>query len=319
MSKNKQEENYLSQFVNGEDNSNNNNNYKPPRNNNNNNVDFDPSSLEFINVDINMLPLGMFYDSGTQIKIRAAKVHEIQKYSVVDNKNYIDVTEKMNAILASCVRYIFPDKKQGSYKDLRDGDRLFLIFMIRELTFQKGPSFAKDIQCEHCNHEFKIPFRATHNADYPKTFISYEMPEKLSKFFNPELCCFEFPYNDEIIRLAPPKIGIQELFFDNIKNKVIAKKDANISFLKIIPYLLYDKSYISEDGIIAKEKEFKNMNDYNKFIFLTQAVDNMIFGLKGLKMQCPECKEEVHSDMDFPGGASTIFIIPDIFNDFIKK
>lgn len=273
-------------------------------------------SLEYLNVDIKMLPLGIFYKSGTQIKIRAASVEEIQNYSTVDDKNYIDVTEKMNQLLSSCVRIIHSNGSQGTYKDLKDGDRLFLIFMIRELTFQKGPSLAKDVTCEHCKHEFKIPFRATHGPEHQKSFELHEMPEKLNKFFNRELKCFEFNINGVTYKIAPPSIGIQEIFFEDIKGKVQSDKSPNVSFLKIIPFTLWDRSKITPEGIKAKEDEFKRMDMYT-FQFLNQAVEKLIFGVKGLKSTCPECGGEVHTDMTFPEGASSLFVIKDIFEDFI--
>lgn len=277
-----------------------------------------PQTLEFLNVDLDVLPLGMFYKSGTQIKIRAAKVHEVQSYSVVDDKNFLDVTEKMNQMLGSCVKVVLPGGKTGSYKDIKDGDRIFIIFMIRELTFQKGNSLGKDITCENCNHEFSIPFRATSNAEYPKTFENHEMPENLDKFLNRELRCYEFEINGISFKMGPPNIGIQEIFYSDIKTKVQAQKNPNVSFLKIIPFMLWDRTTITEDGIKAKEEEFKKMDMYT-FQVINQAVDKMLFGLKGLTMECKECGTEVHTDMTFPNGASSLFVIPDFFNDFNKK
>lgn len=275
-------------------------------------------SLEYLSVDLSLLPLGDFYQDGIKIKIRSAKVHEVQSYSVVDDKNFLDVTEKMNQLLSSCVKVILPNGNNGSYKDIKDGDRLFLIFMIRELTFQKGNSLAKEITCNNCSHEFSIPFRATSNTESPKTFEKHEMPETLKKFFIRELKCYEFNINGVTYRLGPPNIGIQEIFYNDIKTKVQAQKNPNVSFLKIIPYMLWDRTTITEDGIKAKEDEFKRMDMYT-FQIINQAVDKMLFGLKGVKMNCPECNVEVHSDMTFPNGASSLFVISDTFNDFIKE
>ena len=278
----------------------------------------EPSTLDYLSVDLSVLPLGIFYQSGTKIKIRAAKVHEVQAYSVVDDQNFLDVTEKMNQLLSSCVKVILPNGNNGSYKDLKDGDRLYIIFMIRELTFQKGNSLAKEITCSHCSNEFTIPFRATANAESPKTFVNNDMPESLEKFFNKELKCFEFNINGGTYRLAPPSIGIQEIFYGDIKTKVQSQKTPNVAFLKIIPFMLYDRITITNDGIKVKEDEFKKMEMYT-FQVINQAVDKMLFGLKGLKMNCPECDGEVSSDMSFPNGASSLFVIPDYFNEFTKK
>jgi len=276
---------------------------------------FNSNNLDYLNVDLNSLPLGMFYKQGFKIKIRSAKVHEVQAYSVVDDKNLLDVTEKMNQLLASCVKVDLPNGQKGSYKDIKDGDRLQIVFMIRELTFQSGNSLAKDVQCDYCSHEFSIPFRATANSKTPKTFTSFDMPEEMKKFYNPSDRTFDFEINGGVFKLSPPTIGIQEIFYEDIKMKVEQKKTPNVSFLKVIPFLLVDRVTITKEGIAAKEKEFKNY-DMKTFQILNHAVDKMVFGLKGLKMKCPECGQEVHTDMTFPDGASSLFIVSNPFDYF---
>jgi hypothetical protein len=44
----------------------------------------------------------------------------------------------------------------------------------------------------------------------------------------------------------------------------------------------------------------------------------MTFGIKELKKKC-SCGEEVHTDMQFPNGASGIFVIHDAFEAYIKE
>ena len=279
------------------------------------NMQISSNNLDYLNVDLSALPLGIFYKPGFSIKIRSAKVAEVQAYSVVDDKNLVDVTEKMNQLLSSCVRVTLSNGTRGSYKDIKDGDRLQLIFMIRELTFQSGNSLAKDVICEYCNHEFKIPFRATANATNQRTFTEHEFPEELKKFFNTDKRIFEFNINNVIFKLAPPTIGIQETIYKYIEKLVKDKKTPNVSYLKIIPFLLYDRITITDKGIITKEDEFKRF-DMKTFQILNHAVDKMVFGLKGLKMKCPECGQEVHTDMTFPDGASSLFVISNPFDYF---
>lgn len=273
--------------------------------------------LEYINVDIHSLPLGIFYKDGTQIKIRAAKVEEVQAYSIVDDNNFVDITEKMNLLLSSCVRFINPDKSQGSYKDIKDGDRMYLIFQIRELTFQTGPALSKEVECEHCRHEFPIIYRTTSNSQYPKTLVNHKFPEKLSKYWNKNLKCFEFNINGVNYKMAPPTIGVQESFFEDIKKKVEEnhKRNPNVSQMKLLQFLLWDRNYISAEGIKAKEDEIKKLN-METFQILNSAVDNMVFGMSELTQKCPNCGGEVHSEVTFPNGATSLFVIPDFFNKF---
>ena len=105
------------------------------------------TDLQFFNFDIKELPCGEFYPSGTVFMVRPAQVREIQSYSMVDDNNFYDIVEKMNDILQSCVRVKYPDGKVGSYIEVKDQDRLFLVFLIRELTFQQGNSLTVNSKC----------------------------------------------------------------------------------------------------------------------------------------------------------------------------
>jgi len=272
-------------------------------------------SNEYTSIPLEILPCGIFYKKGTKLLIRSAKVQEVQAYSVVDDKNYLDITEKMNQILSSCVKYVYSNGSQGSYKDIRDGDRLFLIFMIRELTFPGGKNLSKDVTCNNCGHEFKIELRSTSSDTVQKSFINYPMPEKLSKFFDQQEKVFIFPIDGVDYRLAPPTIGIQEIFFGDIKTKIQGEKNPNVAFLKLASFMLHDRNKITEDGIKAKEQEFK-MLDMKTFQILNQAVNQMIFGIKELVNNCPSCGLEVRTDMSFPTGASNIFVIPDALEQY---
>jgi len=273
---------------------------------------------EYFAIDPNTLPAGIFYKQGIKISIRAASVADVQEYSVVDDANIIDVTEKMNLILSRCVRITYDNGLPGTYKDIKDNDRLSFIFMIRELTFQKGNNLAKEITCD-CGNEFKIEFRATNTPHSEKTFTHFEMDNELKDYFNPHTKTIDILINDNLWKLAPPSIGLQEIFFNNLKTKVqVNNKTPNISFLKIIPFTLWDRNKISEDGIKSKEKEYKEM-DMDTFQTLNYCVDKMKFGVSGLKDKCPICGGEVHSDMSFPDGSSNIFVISSPLRGVKKK
>jgi len=270
-------------------------------------------SNEYMYIPLDLLPCGIFYKPGTKISIRAASVQEVQAYSVVDDNNYLDITEKMNSVLSSCVKYFY-NGGQGSYKDIRDGDRLFLIFMIRELTFPGGKNLSKDVTCS-CGREFKIELRATTSDKVQKSFVNYDMPEKLKKFFDNQERIFVFNIDGVDYKMAPPTIGIQESFFGDIKTKIQVDKNPNVAFLKLASFMLYNNNKITEDGIKAKEQEFKRM-DMKTFQILNQAVNKMLFGIKEMKNNCPSCGLEVHTDMSFPSGASNIFVVSDALDEY---
>jgi len=124
--------------------------------------------------------------------------------------------------------------------------------------------------------------------------------------------------NGKEYELTPPNIGLQKSFTEYIIQENREKRQPNLAFLKIIPFMLAGRTAISSEGIKAKLKEFEDMDDIS-FQFLNAAVTKMTFGIKELAVKCHSCGEEVHTDMTFPNGASGIFVIHDAFEAFIEK
>ena len=77
---------------------------------------------------------GKFYPEDCVIKIRSAKAAEIRHFSTMDENNYIDMEEKLNAIVESCAQ-MTAGKSRMSYKDILEEDRIVLLLSIRDLTF----------------------------------------------------------------------------------------------------------------------------------------------------------------------------------------
>lgn len=269
------------------------------------------NDLQYFNFDIKDLPCGKFYPTGTLFMIRPAQVREIQAYSMVDDNNFHDIVEKMNGMLQSCVRIKYPDGKIGSFLDVKDQDRLFLIFLIRELTFQQGNELSVKAICPTDEQELQIELKRDN-------FVFHPIDAKLDNHFNPSTSSYKFKLkNGKEFEVTPPNIGLQKAFTDYIIKENDGKKTPNLSFLKIIPFMLPGRTSITYEGIKAKLKEFEEMDDIS-FQFLNSAISKMTFGIKELKKNC-ECGQEVRTDMQFPNGASGIFVIYDAFEAYIKE
>lgn len=268
--------------------------------------------LQYFHFDAKEMPLGMFYPEGTKIMVRAAQVKEIQAYSMVDDNNFYDIVEKMNDMLASCVKVKYANGSVGTFADIKDGDRFYLIFLIRELTFQKGNSLVVSADCKMCNTENQIELKR-------ECFVFWDTDEDLEPFFDEGNKVFTFEtISDSVFHLGVPCIGLQKSFTDYILEEYKNKKNPNMSFLKVIPFTISDRKSITPDGIRKKLGEFQRM-DGDDFQFLNAAVNKMKFGIKEIRKRCSSCGEEVRTDMQFPGGASAIFVVHDAFDKFIKK
>lgn len=276
-------------------------------------IDITTTDLQYFNMDARELPCGSFYPTGSILMVRPAKVREIQAYSMVDDSNLYDIVEKMNDMLQSCIRIKYPDGRIGSYLEIKDQDRLYLIFLIRELTFQQGNSLSVKVTCT-CGEEVNIELKR-------ENFEFHKIDEILEEYFSISSKSYHFDVtNGKHFELTPPTIGLQKAFTDYILKENSEKRTPNMSFLKIIPFTLVDRTSITYDGIKTKLVEYENpekMDDIS-FQFLNGAVGKMTFGIKNLKRKCV-CGEEVHTEMQFPNGASSIFVIPDAFEAYLKK
>jgi len=267
------------------------------------------SDLQFFSIDVKDLPCGRFYPIGTTLMVRPAIIKEIQAYSMVDNNNFHDIIDKMNNMLQSCVRVKYPDGNVKSYLDVKDQDRLYVIFLIRELTFQQGNSLevnAKGPNGENCKIEL-----------VRKNFRFHETESKVEKYYNKSKGAFIFETkNNKTFEITPPTIGLQKSFTDYIIKENSENNSPNLSFLKVIPYLLGGRSGITIEGIKAKLHDYEQIDDIS-FQFLNAVIDKMSFGIKELVKEIDG--QEVRAEMQFPNGASGIFVISDAFEAFIKE
>jgi hypothetical protein len=229
---------------------------------------------------------------------------------MVDDTNFYDVVEKMNDMLQACVRIKYTDGRVGSFLEVKDQDRIYLIFLIRELTFQQGNSLSVNTKCT-CGQEVAVELKR-------ENFRFHKIDEKLDRFYSPASNSFSFKtINGCQFEVTPPNIGLQKAFTDYIIKENNEKKAPNLSFLKIIPFMLNGRTSITMDGIKAKLVEFEQMEDIS-FQFLNAAIGKMTFGIEKLGKICT-CGEEVTTDMTFPNGTSGIFVIHDAFEAYIKE
>lgn len=264
--------------------------------------------LDYISVDANMLPCGAFYPIGTTVMVRPCTVKEIQVYSTIDENYFPDIVDKMNYMLMSCVRVKFIDGRIGSYLDIKDQDRFYLIFLIRELTFQNGASLAIDVKLSDGRDE-KIEL-------VRNNFRFFDIEAKFVKYYREDIGAFSFKVKGgNTFVMSPPTIGIQKAFSEYVETSRSNKVEVNMAFIRIIPYLI-NRTTITQEGIKLELERFESMDD-KSFQFLDSVVSNMKFGIKSLEKEFNG--EIVTTDMRFPSGARGIFVIQDAFDLFIEE
>jgi hypothetical protein len=269
--------------------------------------------LQFITFDVTQLPCGRFYPPGTLLLVRPAQVREIQAYSTVDDNNFYDIVEKMNDMLSSCVKLKYSDGSMGPYTNIKDQDRLYIIFLIRELTFQKGNTLSVKVANEDKDDDNKIELVLSN-------FVCHQPDKDLEKYYDRRgFYHFELK-NGKVFDFCPPSIGVQKDFTEYIIKMNSENKKPNLSFLKIVPFLLAGKNNVTQEEIAEYLTVFEDPleTDNNTFQFLNDGVSKMTFGIKELK-KISKGGKELKAPMSFPNGASGIFVIYDSFKTFIKE
>ena len=260
-------------------------------------------------IPLKELPCAKFYPNGTHIYIRSATTKEIQAYSIVDNTNRYDITQKMNAMLEKNVLIKNHLGQEFNYKHLYDLDRLIIIILISRLTRKDKKVLTKDVKCS-CGLDLTIEYT-------PQHFKYNTEDEEILEFFDPVTKTYKLPFITEDIYLCPPKIGIQIDIYNYMLDKSLKNNELNVPLMKIVPYVFDWSEEIDIEKMKEIEFDFETMDD-DKFQFLNDAVSKITLGVSELVKKC-SCGKEVHTDFSFPGGASSIFIVPNAFRKFIRK
>lgn len=271
------------------------------------------------------LPMYKLYHPMTRIEIRALDVGEISNYSTLESNDPTLVRAKLDEILEKCVKVSLQNQKL-SYKDILVFDRLYIIYTLRELTFQNGRILTLPVVCNNtsCKHSF--------NIELIRQNIEFWLPEDsdIWTYFNEQYNCFIFEttIKDEPFMLKPPTIGLQESFYYWIENRKFLKKEISAAFVKIAPYTL-NATELSIQELDEIEKEFTqqlkdSLTGEEEFQFLNDTVDSFKknefkLGIRGLAKLCPKCGQEVRTPTVFPRRARDLFIVPNAFRTYLKK
>jgi hypothetical protein len=271
-------------------------------------------------IELRDLPLGDFYQTGTKIYFRDLTVKEIEHFSTLSDDNLMDVKEKLNDILNDAIIYKNPNGVYGSYLDIKEGDRPFIIYMIREKTFppNKGKLPKVDVKIKNPQNLEEdiivtIPvIRANIDIYRNEEIMNYYDGSKKSIVIETTL------KNDAFI-ISPPTIGLKRCFDAYLKIKYDRNEKINSSFYKIVPFLYPDKTYISYNDLINLEKWFEEELKPDEFIFLDDLINNHLkIGIRGLKKNMDNGKI-IRTNKIYPKRIKSIFMFQDAFRLFLKK
>jgi hypothetical protein len=274
------------------------------------------SRHSYEDVEISELPMGEFYHPGTRIMFRDLKVKEIENYSSLDERSIFDFKEKLNEILTECIVFLHPDGTQGTALDLKDGDRAWLIYMIREKTFPKGRVLTVDVDYKTSAGEQKST-----KIELIRANMDIHRGGEIMEYFNPKKRClvFETTLRDESFNLAPPTIGLRRCFDHYLKIKAQNKEEEiPYAFYQIAPFMKPHVTYMDYDELAEMEHWFTQVLTPDEFSFLHDLITNhMKLGIRGLKKKVGT--QLVTGDSVYPDRLASLFLLPNAFQLFLRK
>lgn len=265
--------------------------------------------LGYYNIEMENLPSsGKFYPAGASISIRSAKVAEIRHFSTVDDGNLLDIEEKLNYIIKSCVRFT-SKSKMLSYKDIVEEDRVFILLSIRDLTFPEPESKLTVKATTKDGEEFDAEIAS-------KFFQLSKVPAEIEKYYDETTRGYEIQTRSfGTITMRPPTIGIMEVITDYIRVKQIEKKQWDQSYLQILPYIQQDWRGFNEASIFKGEIDFQSW-DSKKYMLVYKLAEQMKIGVQP-EMLVPYEDEEVLVPISFRDGIKSLFIVQDFSSELL--
>lgn len=270
-----------------------------------------------IRLNLSLLPSGgRFYREDFEIHIRAARVGEIRDFSTVDEENLKDVDDKLNSILVSCIKVMYGSQK-GSYRDILEEDRIYVILSIRELTFKNGeakilmPVGKKKCSTPSCKAQENVELK-TENLQFN------HVDELIERYYDETNRCYTLPTKSHgELTLAPPTIGVMRAITDYIRKREEENKSWDKSSLAILPYIQREWRGFNEREIFSAMTNFQGW-DTGKYSLVYRLVEKMKIGIKPeFVYACQSCDGEVTVPLSFPGGIKSLFIIQDISSELL--
>jgi hypothetical protein len=103
---------------------------------------------------------GIFYPKDLVITISPLKVKQIRHFSTIDETDEIDISSKLNFIINSSVS-VQTTSPGFTPLSLLEIDRLYLLFLVRNITFIEFPSIIKlESSCKKCSHVDMVDVKA---------------------------------------------------------------------------------------------------------------------------------------------------------------
>lgn len=251
-------------------------------------------------VPVENLPTkGMFYRDDIRISIKSCTVADIRDFSLIDEEDIMSVNEKLEGIISNVsVKY---GRVDGSYKDLCEADKIYLLVLIKELTFKEAEN---SIYLPITNRKCKC-FKDENvllTAELLATSFATPMDnEKIAALYSSEVKGFVLDLGEKLppLVISSPSIGVYAYCRDWAMERERKGDDWDKALLSFIPFIQRDWRGFNDETITAIIGEMMQW-DQATFLKVYSTIEKLGFGIsESIKLKCPHCESEAEARISF--------------------
>lgn len=252
-------------------------------------------------IPVGMLPSkGLFYPEDLIITISPLKVKQIRHFSTIDETDEIDVASKLNFVINSSVK-VQTSNLKFSPMSLLDIDRLYILFIVREITFIEFPSIMKlESKCNECENDDMVDIKSERLGAVKQGALE----EYLSNYSKQERC-IKLPIGSEGINLYLPSMENLEIARKEIVKEEIHEEDHDRFMLC---FLVPPGKKLSSADFLNFEKEMEEWSP-DKYMMVRSFVSavNSAYSVD-VYYKCSSCGAGVATPLRFHRGIKELFV-----------
>jgi hypothetical protein len=250
---------------------------------------------------------GLFYPSDLVITISPLKVKQIRHFSSIDETDEIDISTKLNFIINSSVS-VQTSSQNFRPSSLLEMDRLYLLFLIRNITFTEFPTIIKlESTCDSCNHTDMVDLKAERLGSLKEGAI-----DDYLALYSSETRSIRFQMKGETLDFYFPSIHN----LDESRRQII---EQNLSFEQQDKFML---CFMVPPNTVLRGEDFDNFDKQmeewspDKYAAIRSFVNtvNSSYSID-VYYKCSECGAGVATPLRFHGGIKELFV-PGVSNRF---
>lgn len=273
-------------------------------------------NMGYIPIKLEIVPSKCYFNpKDIKMEVRAASLDEIKQYSAMNEEDPNDVDTQLINIMERCMVYteiVNGEAIKRSVENLKERDKLFYLFLIRDVSMAKHQRYNKlyqEVKCPHCGTPNK--------KEIDHNIFSYDdIPKGIMKYYDPVDRCFKLN-TEEIggeLRFYIPSIGVRRWLKKYIIDQEIKKSRGeggfyDTQFLTCIEYLVEDHKKLSEAFLEEEYRKYKAIWTYDKHEVVRYLVEGIGVGIKpSVTFNChnEECNQPITSVLRFRRGIRNI-------------